>query len=559
MSTESRPIPKQSELERTPFAVLGVSVRDTRSRIIEAAEEQSLRSDPDICNQSKTDLINPRNRLAAEIAWLPGLSPSRASALCKITRDEPQKVLEQSGIPTLANANLLAAAIELIDLRNDSEETAIAIDSLATLVDNIDVEEVLREVNEDRLVAGFPAVRSLDLIEDAIKDRKRSYKKIVRAALDRMSPGAIIETMTLVVSGATGDGSYHGPELVDELVDSYEVEVNGLLEREAANVGKLKKAILDAAPAGEAAVRPLVERMIGVLTNWDSIAQPIQLNAKARGVDHEPSSELAYLARGVAIELFNKHKMLDSSMKISAALKELFAELPEVHERVVEDSRVLDGHKTDADQERVLAAVLKRCEEVTSGSEKHPGSASERAGKLVADANNLIADVRQKRGTSEMIDRANDAIAAALMSCAIDLGNFSEDWPRCIEILTEATRRAKNQSIRAQVLKNLAIASQRQDALKGLTRVRSAPSLFSVNGIGMTLYGSSERDERNGSFLSTYYFIVLGIPLLPLARYRVTQSGNSYHFLGKAPLRTFDWWHVAITCSTVLGLFLYNQ
>lgn len=557
MSKESTTSSARNELERTPFAILGVSVRDTRARIVEAAEDRSLHSDQSVCNQSKTDLINPRNRLGVEIAWLPGLSPSRASQLCTLTRDAPESIIGQSGIPTLAHANLLASALELIDFHN-AEDAANAIDTLARLAEEIDVATVVREINEDRLVSGFPAVKSADIAEEAIKERKRSYKKVVRGALDRLTPGAIIETMTLVASAATSEGRFHAPELVDELVDSYEVEVNGLLEREAANVKKLKKAILDAAPSGELAVRALVDKMISVVSNWDSIAQPIQISAKARGINHEPSSELAYLVRGVAIELFNEHQMLDSSMKLSAALKELFAELPEVHEQVVADSKVLAGHKVSAEQERLLSVVMDSCNEVTSGAERHPASASERAALLAGEADQMIAEIKMKRGDAGTIDKANDAIAAALISCAIEIGNSSEDWPRCIEILKDATRRAKSEGIKAQVLKNLAIASQRQEELRGLTPVRSAPSLFSANGIGMTLYGSTDRDVRNGSFISTYYLIILAIPLFPLARYRVTQQGNSYRFLGKAPLRPFDWWHIAITCSIILALFLWN-
>jgi hypothetical protein len=55
--------------------------------------------------------------------------------------------------------------------------------------------------------------------------------------------------------------------------------------------------------------------------------------------------------------------------------------------------------------------------------------------------------------------------------------------------------------------------------------------------------------------LATYYFVALFIPLLPICRYRVINAGNgSYRFLGKAPLRTFDRWHLGLVLA---GFFTF--
>ena len=83
-------------------------------------------------------------------------------------------------------------------------------------------------------------------------------------------------------------------------------------QKEAENVHKLIKAARDSANSGEAAVKPYVDKLDAVARNWDKVAQPIQLSAKARGIDHEPSRALAYEIRSLAIDLFNKHDMLDA-------------------------------------------------------------------------------------------------------------------------------------------------------------------------------------------------------------------------------------------------------
>src|SRR3546814_8488823 len=77
----ARPTLKSTALHQMPFAILGVTTRDDRRRIVELAEEKSLELDHDVCQKARSDLTNPRNRLSTEIAWLPGVSPRKASQL----------------------------------------------------------------------------------------------------------------------------------------------------------------------------------------------------------------------------------------------------------------------------------------------------------------------------------------------------------------------------------------------------------------------------------------------------------------------------------------------
>lgn len=62
---------KSTALHQAPFALLGVTTRDDRRRIVELAEDKSLELDHDVCQKARSDLTNPRTRLRAEIAWLP--------------------------------------------------------------------------------------------------------------------------------------------------------------------------------------------------------------------------------------------------------------------------------------------------------------------------------------------------------------------------------------------------------------------------------------------------------------------------------------------------------
>ena len=375
---------KTTALHQTPFAILAVTTRDGRRRIVELAEEKSLELDHDVCQKARSDLTNPRTRLSAEIAWLPGVSPRKVSQLVESLLYDPMAVREESGLPTLAHLNLLAVAFEAVDGEHNTEDLASFIQEIAYLVDEMDPEDVLRDINEDRVVSGFPKVRALDQIEAELAERKRYYRSAIKDALDRLPPTTLVQVMTDTVEVVTLGGEDHAPELIDDLVDSYEVETQGFLQKEAENVHKLIKAARDSANSGEAAVKPYVDKLDAVARNWDKVAQPIQLSAKARGINHEASRDLAYEIRSLAMDLFNTHDMLMQSQRLIGLLQELFAELPEVSERVEQDADALAAIFHERKQ-----AVARRDEraEITEGLTKPVIATARRAvGEVFRDA-----------------------------------------------------------------------------------------------------------------------------------------------------------------------------
>jgi hypothetical protein len=345
----------KTALHQSPFAVLGVTTRDDRRRIVELAEEKSLELDHEVCQKARSDLTNPRNRLSVEVSWLPGVSPRKASQLVDGLIHNPMAIREESGLPTLAHLNLLAAAFESVEGEHDADDLAGFIMETAYLAEELSPEDVLRDINEDRAVSGFPEVRALDQIEAELTERKRYYRIAIKDALDRLPPMTLIQVMTETVDSVTSGGDDHAPGLVDDLVDSYEVETQGILQKEAENVHKLIKAARESAGSGEAAVKPYVDKLNAVARNWDKIAKPIQLSSKARGIDHEASRDLAYEIRSLAIDLFNKHDMLTQSQRLTGLIKELFAEVPAIADRVEEDADAL----ADIFQQRQQATARK--------------------------------------------------------------------------------------------------------------------------------------------------------------------------------------------------------
>jgi hypothetical protein len=332
----------RTALHDNPFCILGATTRDNRHRIVELAEEKSLTLDGDVCTKARSDLTTPRNRLAVEMAWLPGVSPNSARVLMSNLHNHIDLVKKATTAPALAKANLLAAAIELLDPEMDVDPWCDWIVEFAYTVDMIEPENVLREINEDRSVSGFPEVKGIEQIGVELRERQRYYTDTIKTALNRFSPDKLVDVVTRVVETTTDTGEEHGASLVHDLVERYETDANRYLQPEAENIKKLAEAIRQAAHKGESAVKPLADKLIQVVSKWDSVAQPIQLSVKARGLDHDLSQDVANTIRSLGIELFNEHDMLDTANRFTKILQELFAELPEVVEKLDQDLETLD-------------------------------------------------------------------------------------------------------------------------------------------------------------------------------------------------------------------------
>ena len=177
-----------SHLQKNPFALLGVTARDDRRRIVELAEEKSLELDHDACQKARSDLTSPRTRLSAEMSWLPGVSPRKATQIVTALHSDPMSIRAESGLPTLAHLNLLAAAFEAVDGNDSADNVAEFIQEVAHLVDDLSAEQVLRDINEDRSVSGFPEVKGVELVEAELSERKRYYRNAIKDALNRLPP-----------------------------------------------------------------------------------------------------------------------------------------------------------------------------------------------------------------------------------------------------------------------------------------------------------------------------------------------------------------------------------
>ena len=331
------------DLLQNPFYILAATTRDNHERIADLAEERSLLLDANECTAARLALTAPRKRLAAEVAWLPGIGPKRTEEVLLLLNSHPKDMLAEDNLPPVARANALAAALAHLP-EDHRENLAEWITELAQAFDDIDPEQLKIFVNEERIVAGFPEIADVAAVEDEIQERRWHYRQVIKTALDNLPSKDLVEAVTEAVESATNVGEEYCPVLIADLVDAYEVEAQEFLDKEEENiVARVKKlrAAVDA-NSPDSILAPRINKLIEIVKNWDFVAQPIQVCAKSRGLDHKASIRVARMLRNFAIYLFNEHGKLNASQQLTNMLQEVFAEVGEIAERTAEDADTLN-------------------------------------------------------------------------------------------------------------------------------------------------------------------------------------------------------------------------
>jgi tetratricopeptide (TPR) repeat protein len=94
------------------------------------------------------------------------------------------------------------------------------------------------------------------------------------------------------------------------------------------------------------------------------------------------------------------------------------------------------------------------------------------------------------------------------------------------------------------------------DKFPDLQPVDKPPSLWTVNGVGLSILGARDKDAETQTYIKTHAFTFLFVPIFALAAYRVAKAnGNSWYFIGREPLSALaKAWNVAIAFVLVGGV-----
>lgn len=329
------------DLLHNPFYILGVSPVDGREKLHDAAEERSLFDDPEECTAALDALINPRKRLEAEMSWFTKNDPNLILEALNALKNSSGSIKNHPDTPPLDRANVMASIIAATP-KVSPETLARFIEKLGDYFDRIKENDLLLRINENRTQSGFPMV-SINLVQEEMQERRRWFRQVLRDALDRLLPMDLVRTIALTVESSTDNGRKHAPLLVDDLLDSYELEAQPFFDREKRNIEKILEQLKNAAreKRPEQVLLDMAEDLKRVLNNWNLLIKPIRTGMKARGLPHSASEQMCLGIRSVSVDMFNMHRLLRISIELNRVLCEVFSDAPNMLERLEKDAKDL--------------------------------------------------------------------------------------------------------------------------------------------------------------------------------------------------------------------------
>lgn len=350
-------------LMSNPFYVLGATPSDNRRHIIALANDKRFDGNEAAVREARGILITPRKRLKAEIAWLPELESEQIRQILTARNGNPAVVLQLSGVPALAHANLLADG-----LVEDNHKTSTALYKLAewivelsAVLERIRADDVTTAVNEARLAAGIPMATQKDVVEE-LRDRRGHYRDAIEKCLDNMALSRVVMVVGSVVNLATQKGTQHAPSVIDNLIDSYyNRRVHEDLTNSRNRIATLVSRVRDLVGDGKLTRVPqLVDQIKDRVEHWDVLVQPIQVSLASRGMSHPLSNEMMHEVRSLAVDLVNEHGLLDVARKLTMTLREVFAEMEPIAEILDKDLSTGFARTVEAPQTKTVNTNRRR-------------------------------------------------------------------------------------------------------------------------------------------------------------------------------------------------------
>ncbi|MDR2459310.1 MAG: hypothetical protein LBE38_00800 [Deltaproteobacteria bacterium] len=341
-----------------PFFVLEANALDDRSKIIELSDERSLILDPSMCTEARSNLTIPNKRIRSEISWFPGAPFDIVTQLLKHFPIESDPTIDSKTTKLLETLNPISRAnffasylhfLTLIDYTNftkiKNELVNKIIVNLAKDYENIKIDDILFYINHDRSVSKFPLIQDKQLLEEMLKEQRTFYRSSISGFLDKLEPISLVKSIQKIIDVATKDGNNITPLLIGDIIDIYEISTQEFNQLEKANIIYFVQKIRDSISKSKSDnyTDSIVKILNKVCNNWLFVVKPLHIYSKSKGIVHNNSIEICNILRNLSLELSNKHKKFDISLKIIKFLANSFQHIAEISEGLKNDMIILEG------------------------------------------------------------------------------------------------------------------------------------------------------------------------------------------------------------------------
>lgn len=305
-----------------PFHILCASVREDKRSLVVRADYRASDIGDEACNSALAMLTSPNKRLAAEVAWLPGVEPMRALKLMEIFEAKPATVLLVDNISHLARANLIASALECMHNLDVGELTTWLLE-LAREFAAIDTDEVLAMINAAREEAAFtPVARPLLIAE--LERHREYYRSVVRSSLCELAFDDTVDTVSETIESACSSTDIS--PIIEDILEIYEEHVRPALDREEESIFSCVKAVRSAleADSADAEVTQRVNTLERVVDNWGYIAFPIMTIFKSRGARLDQAVRISDALKELSYDMLGTYGEVGASRQIASLLLDIF-------------------------------------------------------------------------------------------------------------------------------------------------------------------------------------------------------------------------------------------
>ncbi len=263
-------------LMKNAFEILGATPNDNSERLQELYEEQQLFADDTTeIETAYSELANPKKRIAHEIAYFADESLSNYISLVTNEFEERPNVSETAEI--IVNVGLFFEEAQ---------------------------DELFEQIIDARLVSGFPSIDESDL-SNRIETLNNEYVVLGATYFDSISEKSLVSIFNAIVKIRDYQSFF-----IDDLIEHYKIKIADTLQEKENKCRATFEEIIRLCDRFNtdgvvSSTKEKANQLVKELNEWDSFAQPLQVNTQYHGAEDEESSDLARYIRNKIIGIVN--------------------------------------------------------------------------------------------------------------------------------------------------------------------------------------------------------------------------------------------------------------
>ena len=339
------------DLTSNAFYILKTGYEDNRSDIAELVEEAEFDEvfDYQEIQRAQQSLMAPNARLDQEISWLPELSQAQTlNVLSLVASGDLMGLIDASKyVSEISKANLLAHFAGTGNV-NDA-----LLHALVSAWDEIDQENILNFINDNRLSAGFPSVERSQMRAALLELEKQHARSAAIGVWSLDCPGEVMDQIVEAELLRNPSSSF-----LEQFVRSYDT----LSEPDLARISDEIDKVISEAKNADADLEEIVTRASDLLVRWDEVNQPVQVYEQHQGHEEGRSKRIYEKLRSLSLDLANNRSEFTEARRLSEALLQTFPELESVAEVLKEDVTALEDLAEKQKNLQEYEPLIEACE-----------------------------------------------------------------------------------------------------------------------------------------------------------------------------------------------------